>query len=200
MSDRRRNRNHPGEQVKEGPLTYDDYAALDNGIRYELANGILEMMGPAPSPVHQLFVQNLEDLLKESCSTKYLFFTAPIDVILSAKEVRQPDIVAVLRDRVHIITRRGIEGPPDLVVEVVSPTSVKRDRQEKLRVYAAYGIPEYLIVTVELAALEQYVLDQGEYRIPAVYQGDDPIQSDVLTCATFSIADVMRRMPDLPNA
>lgn len=189
-----------GNQVKEGRLCYDDYAALDDGLRYELADGVLELMRPGPSAVHQFNLVHLLDVLRDSCASEFLFLSSPIDVILSEYEVRQPDIVAIRRDRAHIITRRGIDGPPDLVVEIVSPTSAKRDRQDKFQVYAQYNIPEYWIVTAELSTLEQYVLDEGKYGVvPMVYAGEDIVQSRVLECARFTMADVISRLPELPN-
>lgn len=181
-------------------MSYDDYAALpDDGTRYEVANGVLELMSPAPSPVHQLICKNIEHLLDETCSTDFIILTSPIDVILGPKEVRQSDIAAVHRSRAGIITRRGIEGAPDLVVEILSPSSVKRDREQKLEAYALYGIPEYWIVTAELTAVEQYVSQYNDYVLKSVYVGEDVVQSDAIRCARVSMAEVMRRMPDLPN-
>lgn len=109
--------------VRESPLTYDDYANLpDDGIRYELASGQLEAMTPAPHPKHQLVIQKLAYVIEESCSTDYIVFLAPVDVILSDTEVRQPDLIMLHRDRFStLVTNRGIEGPPDLVAEVLSP-------------------------------------------------------------------------------
>jgi Uma2 family endonuclease len=187
-------------RVKEGSLSYGDYAALDDGARYELANGTLELMSPAPSPTHQFICAHIRDLLTGTCSEEFLFLLSPIDVILSDKEVRQPDVVAIHRNHVHLITKRGVEGVPDLVVEVVSPSSVKRDRGQKIAVYAMFNIPEYWLVSPEVWALEQYVLDGGCYTLANVYVGDEIIDSHVLRCAAFSMDDVMRSMPELPNA
>lgn len=184
-------------EVKEHGLTYDDYAALDDGLRYELNDGVLELMSPAPTPAHQLVVMRIEHLLQSSCGSDYIFFVSPIDVILSRHEVRQPDIVAVRHSRSDIITRRGIEGTPDLVVEVLSSGSLKRDRQQKLRAYANYGIPEYWIVAIEHVSLEQYMLKDGVYGAPIVYMNEDAVESDRMSCAQISMADVLRGLPDL---
>lgn len=192
----------PREIVKEGPFTYDDYAAIDDGQRYELFHGNLELMSPAPSPVHQVVIGCLFERLKNSCFSDYLILGSPVDVILSTKEIRQPDLVAVHRSRLHIITERAIEGPPDLAAEVVSPSSAKRDRQQKLWSYARYGIPEYWIVISEIGSLEQYVL-QGEsnegYGIPTVYTVDETIRSERMPCVSFSMRDVLRDVPRLPG-
>ncbi|MEQ4482527.1 Uma2 family endonuclease [Cohnella silvisoli] len=133
--------------IREQQVTYDDYAQLpDDGKRYEVADGVLELMSPAPSPKHQVISYQMQTLLTNNCQLEYIIFASPVDLILSAKEVRQPDLVMVHRSRMEIITRRGIEGIPDLVAEILSPHSVKRDKQQKLKSYAAYQIPEYWII------------------------------------------------------
>jgi len=81
----------------------------------------------------------------------------------------------IRRDRLSIITKRGIEGPPDLVVEVLSPFSAKRDRRQKLHVYAKYLIPEYWIVDINNELLEQYVLDNQRYELLEVYRENEPV-------------------------
>lgn len=71
---------------QEEPFTYDDYAKLpDDGIRYELVDGILQAMPPAPHPIHQLVNQALAFQLKETCQNQYIIFPAPIDLVLSER-------------------------------------------------------------------------------------------------------------------
>ncbi|MFC7393097.1 Uma2 family endonuclease [Scopulibacillus cellulosilyticus] len=188
-------------QVKEHSLTYADYAAMpDDGKRYELANGVLELMSPVPAPKHQLIAKILGSQLESTCQNKYILLYAPIDVILSEKEVRQPDIVMIHNSRAEMITKRGIEGAPDLVVEVLSPSSIKRDRGSKLQVYANYGIPEYWIVDPNYPILEQYVLNNDRYELAEVYDEDKSICSENLTCISFTMNDIINSLPELPNA
>ncbi len=85
----------------------------------------------------------------------------PIDVILSPYSVLQPDIALVRKSRGGLLTHRGIEGPPDLVVEILSPSSAERDRGRKMQIYAHYGVPEYWIVDGGRKVLEQYSLMTG---------------------------------------
>lgn len=188
------------DSVREERMTYDDYARIpDDGIRYELAGGRLEAMTPAPSPKHQLVLQELEDAIKKTCRNDYIFIIAPVDVILSDEEVRQPDLVLLHRTRLSLLTNRGIEGPPDLVVEVLSPASIKRDRKDKRASYARYGVPEYWIVDTNNAALEQYLLEDGEYNLTQVYVGDDPVRSAHVTCVNFSMQAIMDAIPEIPD-
>lgn len=186
--------------VKEQPATYDDYARLpDDGKRYELANGVLELMSPAPTPKHQAISSQIQNLLMNSCQQEYIIFDSPIDLILSKTEVRQPDLIMIHRSNLEIITRRGIEGIPDLVAEILSPHSVKRDKQKKLRVYAAYGIPEYWIVDPAHESLEQYVLGDGKYELLNVFDREEPVSSERLPCVSFTMGQVVDAAADLPG-
>lgn len=186
-------------RVRDQPMTYDDYAALPGENRYELAGGVLELMSPAPSSRHQAVVVELLDVLRQTCKSEYLILTSPIDLILADTEVRQPDVVMIRRDRIGIVTKRGIEGTPDLVAEVLSPHSTKRDRESKLRVYGLYGIPEYWIVDHANETLEQYALSGGMYGIPRVYERDEPVSSARLTCVSFTMAHIMAEVADVPD-
>ncbi len=186
--------------MREQPLTYGDYAKMpDNGIRYELNDGRLEAMTPGPDAVHQLVVQQIEHRLVQSCTKDFIVLSAPIDVILSENEVRQPDIIMIRRDRLAIITKRGIEGPPDLVVEVLSTFSAKRDRKQKLRSYARYRIPEYWIVDINNELLEQYVLTGNRYELLDVYIENEPVNSGRFPCISFTMREIMASIPELPN-
>jgi Uma2 family endonuclease len=187
-------------QVREQGMTYGDYAALpDDGSRYELVDGVLEAMSPSATTRHQTISSELVWVLQSTCRSDYLILDAPLDVILSEKEVRQPDIVMIHRDRLSILSKRGVDGAPDLVVEILSPSSVKRDKVSKLRVYAQYGIPEYWIVDATGSVLEQYLLVEGRYDLADVYTEDEPISSPQLTCVHFTMNQIAARIPNLPN-
>jgi Uma2 family endonuclease len=121
---------------------------------------------------------------------------APLDVILAPHQVLQPDVVLVHRSRQHILTRRGIEGPPDLVVEILSPFTALKDRGRKRSIYAEYGVPEFWIVDSANVLLEQYVLVEGKYELQAVFHDQDVVHSTRIRCVQFTMADVMRNMPE----
>ncbi|SFE18692.1 Endonuclease, Uma2 family (restriction endonuclease fold) [Lentibacillus persicus] len=189
------------DKAKEPPMTYDQYADLpDDGMRYELADGVLQAISPSPHPVHQLLSQYLSKLLIQSCQNDYITLIAPIDVILSEHEVRQPDLVMIHKTRLKIVTGKGVEGSPDLAVEVLSPSSVKRDRMEKMETYAKYGIAEYWLVDPVQKALEQYTLNGKHYDLKEIYQEDETVTSPRVQCVSFSMNDILSDIPDLPNA
>ncbi len=184
------------ELIKESPVTYDMYANMeDDGRRYEISNGMLELMSPAPTPTHQSVVNELQYKFNVSCRNDYIIYSSPIDVILSATEVRQPDLIMIHRSRVEIIGSKGINGAPDLVVEITSKHSRRRDKVQKRIVYAKYGVPEYWIVDLSNFTLEQYVLDGQRYELADLYAEDEIIRSKVVPCASFSMNVLVQALP-----
>lgn len=196
FSGRKANKSEKNDQIKEQPVTYEMYAAMpDDGERYEIFDGVLEMMAPGPSPMHQFVSSDLEFMLKASCRRDYLIVDAPIDVILGQTNVVQPDLLMVHRSRLHIITKRGIEGVPDLVVETLSPGSRKRDRIIKSNLYARHGVPEYWVIDIDSRTLEQYRLTDGpQYELINLFEGDDLVYSDRLPCVSFTVSEIFREV------
>lgn len=183
-------------QVKEQQMTYDLYAAMpEDGMRYEIIDGTLEMMSPRPSTTHQVVSGELEFIMKMSYQSDYVIYHAPLDVILSQTTVLQPDILMIHRSRLHIVTTRGIEGPPDLVVEIVSPGSRKRDKVSKMNLYAKYDVPEYWIIDTDARTLEQYNLIGDHYEMRNLFEGDEIVASDKLPCVSFVLRDIFADVP-----
>jgi Uma2 family endonuclease len=136
-------------------LTYEDYAALPaDGRRWELIDGELEL-SPAPSPRHQTVSRRLQhELMAQLEDTDIaLVFNAPVDLILSPHDIVQPDLVLV-RTGKNIITERAIEGLPDVVVEILSPSSGLMDKRVKRALYARFGVPEYWLVEPQVGSIE----------------------------------------------
>lgn len=182
------------DMVKESNLTYDDYASMpDDGNRYELAAGHLELMSPAPTPNHQVISSQLFNQLSSFCEKNFVILYSPIDVILAKNEVRQPDIIMISRERLSIVTDRGIEGPPDLIVEILSPSTALKDRKTKKTVYASFGVTEYWIVDPVHETIEQWIQsdeNKKEYQLLGTYGENDIITSPFIKCLEVSAADV----------
>lgn len=187
------------DKLKEQKVTYDMYVEMpEDGARHEIIDGALEMMSPGPSTVHQSVSGELEFLLKQSCKTNYKIFDAPLDVILSETTVLQPDILMIHRSRLHIVTLRGIEGPPDLVIEILSPGSRSRDKVLKMKSYAEHGVPEYWVVDTEARTLEQYrLMDQvNVYMLHQLFEAEDSVYSDKIPCVQFSVKSIFTELSD----
>ncbi|OAS23881.1 Uma2 family endonuclease [Paenibacillus oryzisoli] len=182
--------------IKEFPVTYEVYAAMpDDGKRYEIVDGIMEMMSPGPSTNHQEVSGELEFVLKQTCKSEYKIFHAPLDVILSDTVVLQPDILMIHRSRLHIVTARGIEGPPDLVVEILSPGSRNRDKVIKMKSYAKHGVQEYWIIDTESRTLERYRHDNSElYVLQHLFEGDNRVESAMFPCVSFVLSDIFKEI------
>ena len=156
-------------------LTYREYAALPaDGRRYELHEGEL-FVTAAPGSLHQRLVGNLFVLLREHANARGLgeVFVSPLDCILSETTVVEPDVVYVESGRSSLVSARGLEGPPTLAVEVLSPSTLPVDRGVKLQLYARYGIPYYWIVEPEARNVEAYVLTGGAFRLAGRLAGMD---------------------------
>ena len=157
-----------------GPLTYADYAAMpDDGRRYELIDGEL-IMTPAPGTGHQWVVACLFDRLRAHVRERDIgvVLDSPLDVILSEKNTIQPDLVYVDRARCNLLRKRGIDGAPTLLVEVISPTRPTFDRREKKKLYARHRVPHYWIVDPETRRLEGFVLGARGYGKAVEFSGD----------------------------
>ena len=162
-------------------LTHRDYEALpDDGKRYEIHDGELSVT-PAPSPLHQIVLLNLATFVDPHVKARRLgrIMVAPLDVILSDQPrettVLQPDVLFLDRERLSAISERAIEGPPTLVVEILSPSTAVTDRTRKRELYARYGVPYLWFVDPDTRELVAHVLDSGEYRLVARVSGSAPV-------------------------
>ncbi len=130
------------------PFTYADYCALDDDTRYEVVDGDL-LVSPSPNERHQTFTVRLTVQLAVHVEQHEAgrVFAAPFDVVRSETNVVQPDVLFVARERVaEVLQDRGVFGAPDLVVEVLSPSTEARDRQGKLVAYQRAGVSEHWLV------------------------------------------------------
>ena len=137
--------------------TYADYAQLPEGAPYELIRGEL-VMSPSPTPFHQIIQSNLHFALARFVRTERLgqVLTAPMDVRLSEEDTVQPDLIFIAAERSHIIGEQAIDGAPDLIVEILSPSTAYRDLTTKKRLYEEHGVNEYWIVDPEQRTVEVF--------------------------------------------
>jgi Uma2 family endonuclease len=145
----------------------DIFDAPEDDKIYEVIDGEL-YVSPSPSWRHQVAVSHLHGILYPFIRSHNLgeIVTVPLGVVLDPDDGVEPDLVYVSRERMDIITDRGIQGAPDLVVEVLSPSTRSRDLGLKLRRYAAAGVPHYWVLDTDAHELMPF-------RLGA--QGYDPI-------------------------
>ncbi|NPB04180.1 MAG: Uma2 family endonuclease, partial [Thermotogae bacterium] len=118
---------------------------------------------------------------------------APFDVILGERVVVQPDIVFIAKENLKNVKGGRLFGPPDLVVEIVSPQTVRRDTFVKKRLYAEAGVKEYWIVYPEERAIEVWVLKDGKYELHSVAEGEGKVRSEVLKGLEVDVKEVFKQ-------
>ena len=168
-------------QTQPRLLTYDDLVQLpDDGNRYEIIGGEL-IVSPSPAWNHQRCAYLLTRLIGDHVDRAQLgqLFFAPADVRLSPHDVVEPDLLFIRQERLGIYRGRGaVHGPPDLVVEIISPSSKETDAGRKRDLYAASGIPEFWLADPVTRLFQILVLRDKEYV--AVGEIDGRLSSEVL--------------------
>lgn len=144
--------------------TYEEFARLPNdGSRYEVIGGEL-FVTPLPHPLHQKVVIRLGAVLETFCVQNDLGEVfAPLDVIFGEGDYLEPDLLFVAKERMDIVTDRGAEAAPDLVVEILSPKTALRDRGIKRERYAHFGVTEYWVVDTIRRRIERYRLQEDPH-------------------------------------
>jgi len=163
-----------------GHYTWEDYRSWPDEERWEIIGGQAVAMSPSPGSRHQKVCLRVGAALDAALRGKPCeAFIASLDVKLSNADIVQPDVLVVCDS--HKITDTHIEGAPDVVVEIASPSTAAYDRLVKLRLYAKFGVKEYWIVTPYPHLVEVLVVDGDSYRIHGVFGRSDTLTSPTLT-------------------
>ena len=172
-------------------FTYEDYLNAPEDKRYELLDGEL-VMTPAPGERHQSISILLGSKLCQFVSENSLgrVYLAPFDVVLSDVDVVQPDLLFVSNERDHIITSANIQGAPDLVVEILSPSTAERDRTFKRALYANHGVNEYWMVDITAKDITILLLGERGYEVVGTYGEEEALTSPTMQGFTLNIGDL----------
>jgi Uma2 family endonuclease len=155
------------EAKLRGKLGYPEYASFpDDGHRHEVIDGE-HIVNPAPDTYHQRLSRRIQFQLYTQIELQGLgeVFNAPADLQLSEWDIVQPDLIVVLTHKQTIIKPTRIKGSPDLVVEILSASSVRNDRVRKMELYRKSAIPEYWVVDPDQHVVEQFVLRDDAYEL-----------------------------------
>jgi len=134
-------------------------------------------------PEHSSFVAEVRSLSEERAE-------AMVAEVVDRGIVRIVDLVFVVKDRLAIVAERGVEAAPDLLVEVLSPGTARRDRVRKLNAYARHGVRHYWLVDPEAKTLEAFELMEGAYRLAAAVGDDDELRPGVFPGLAISLPDL----------
>ena len=179
----------PVSQVVRPRVSYGDLLRHpEDGRRYEIYDGEVFVV-PAPLPVHQRAVRRLLRIL-DDYAARYggEVFTSPIDIVFSEYDVIQPDLVYFASGRHHLVPDKlPIRSSPDLVVEVLSPSTRDADRGRKLQTFARFRVPEYWIVDPEAPAVEVLALTGSQFHLHSSGSAGEIVSSATLPKLTFEV-------------
>jgi len=188
------------ETAEEHLYTFADYLKWNDGKRYELIDGQVYILAPAPSPEHhrisgELYRQISNYLLDKDCEV----FSAPFDVRLLEGEERDEEILTIVQPDILVVCdkskldQRGLKGAPDMVIEVVSPTTAGRDRGLKRDLYERNGVREYWLVDYSNKTIEVYLLNEGNrYGKPVVYSAEEKVPVNIFDSLAIDLSLVFR--------
>lgn len=171
----------------------DIWDAPDDGYRYEVIDGEL-FLSPAPDWGHQRSIGELHAYLWQHIRPLGLgeVVESPVGVVLDEETAVQPDLVYIARERLHIISERGVDGAPDLVVEALSPSTRARDLGVKMRRYAGAGIPHYWTLDHHDRTLCAYRLGAGEYDLVATCGPGSVFEPELFPGLRIPVDDLWR--------
>ena len=187
---------------KQKHYTYADYLTWPDDARYELIDGEAFLMAPAPLIEHQEVAGDVYHQLRNQLDGKPCRpYIAPVDVRLPRKDeadaaidtVVQPDVLVVCDP--SKIDRRGVRGAPDWLLEVLSPSTAAHDQIAKRRTYERAGVREYWLVHPGDRTLTVYVLDNGQYGRPEIYELKDATPIGVLPGVAIAWDALIERLP-----
>lgn len=186
-----------GKLIKKIPqpklLTYEDYVKLtppDSG-NFELLNGRIFFMA-SPTPTHQEISSLLNTYLGIYIISNKLgkLFAAPMDVLFTPHDSFQPDLLFIAKERLNIIDENKIEGTPDLIVEILSPSNDTNEMSYKKHIYGSTGVKEYWLINVEKQTLTLYKQIENELRWQKDIQKNEVLQSEIITGFELDISKI----------
>ena len=177
--------------VTKAKYTYEDYLNTPEGERYELIDGELILVA-SPNEGHQMASVNLVSLMNPYVKSGELgwVFHAPFDIVFSDTEVVQPDVMFISKERENIRTGANVQGAPDLVVEILSPSSVSRDWNYKRELYAKYGVEEYWIADPVHKMVSVMLLKDGILELAGTYVEGDTVDSTALQGFSVEVGEI----------
>lgn len=172
-------------------LTYQDYLLLpeEPGYRFEILDGVL-IKEPSPSVIHQRVSRRLQRMLEDyfwKLDPEGEIFNAPLDVTFHDTSIVQPDLFYVSGEQKFIVKDNRIDGPPTLIVEVLSPSSSRKDRVQKLKIYQEAQVQHYWLVNPQEKTLECFSLQNGIYALVAAGLDEEVVQHPDFTGLSIAL-------------
>lgn len=175
-------------------LTYQDYLELPDepGYRIEILEGML-IKEPSPNMIHQRVSRRLQRILEDyfwQVDPEGEIFNAPLDVTFHDTTVVQPDLFYISGEQKQIVKDARIDGSPALVIEILSPSSSRKDRLQKLRIYQQVQVQHYWLVNPEEKTLECFSLLNGIYALVAAGMDEDVVEHPIFTGLSIALKNL----------
>lgn len=170
--------------IKEKQSRYliDERFEIIAGIRYDFLS--------SPKFVHQKLLTNFHIAFHSSCSLEGEIILAPLDVHFDEENIVQPDLVYISRENLGIIRDDYVFGAPDLVVEILSQSTGRKDKTVKKTLYERFGVKEYWMVDPVYRTVDQFLLEGSKYNLAATLSDQDEISSPVLPCLSIDLSSI----------
>lgn len=178
--------------LKEDIWTYEDYLKLPNdGKTYQIIGGNL-FITAAPVVYHQAISRNLAFIIWKFIKEHDMgeMFNAPIDIVFSSVNVVQPDIIYISKERLDIKKEKAIHGATDLVIEILSPTTMEIDVLFKKRLYQRFGVREYWMIDPKEKKVEVYFLEGGKYEAKGIFFQHDVVEVRMIQGLRVELTEV----------
>jgi Uma2 family endonuclease len=181
-------------------FTYSDYLSWNDEERWEIINGKAHNMTPAPARNHQsISVELLFQIRAQLKGKKCEVYHAPFDVRLPLGNEKEEEIENIVQPDISVICdpvkldEKGCLGAPDLIIEIISPSTYRKDRMEKFFLYEQVGVKEYWLVSPDDKIGEVFILGtDGKYGRPDIYGGKDTIQLKALKDKKIDLSSMFR--------
>jgi Uma2 family endonuclease len=175
-------------------FTVKDYMSTPEGTRYQLLDGEM-ILAPSPTQKHQSLLANLYRLVYAFVAEGDLgrVWFAPLDVVLSNYDVAQPDLMFVSNERAGIVTDANVQGAPDLVVEILSPSTSGYDQGYKRALYARHEVLEYWLVDPDAETVEVLVLGADGFQSHGVYGSSGELSTPLMESLSLDLNELFHR-------
>ena len=187
------------EEMRTNPgvkLTYDDFLLFpDDGKRHELIDGE-HYVTPSPNRKHQAIAWNLITIIGPYLESHPVgrAFAAPFDVVFSNFDVVEPDLLFISNARLEVLTTKNVQGAPNLVVEIGSPSTRQRDETIKRKLYERFGVEEYWVIDPEIETLAVYRhVDESYQRVlELAVERNDTLATPLLPHLTLPLPQIFK--------
>lgn len=177
---------------KKKKYTAEDYMMLEEGAPFQLINYDL-IMSPSPSALHQAISARLSQIILnflDSTNNNGVVLAAPMDVKFDDGNVFQPDVLYISAERKAELVKDRIEGAPDLVIEILSPSNAYYDLRQKKDTYQKFGVKEYIIIDPIALNFELYILKDGAYHLHQKAEKSEKLNSVLLPGLSFDLSKI----------